>query len=33
MTQYLVAIHLPDNYDPSKEGEAMVRRAQRRAGD
>jgi hypothetical protein len=25
MTQYLVAIHLPDNYDPSTEGEAMVR--------
>ena len=25
MTQYLVAIHHPDNYDPSKEGEAMVR--------
>ena len=23
MTQYLVAIHHPDNYDPSKEGEAM----------
>ena|SRR6266567_5839436 len=25
MTQYLVAIHHPDNYDPSKEGEAMIR--------
>jgi hypothetical protein len=25
MTQYLVAIHHPDDYDPSKEGEAMVR--------
>jgi hypothetical protein len=25
MTQYLVAIHHPDNYDPSTEGEAMVR--------
>jgi hypothetical protein len=25
MPQYLVAIHLPDNYDPSLEGEAMVR--------
>jgi hypothetical protein len=25
MTQYLVAIHHPDNYDPSLEGEAMVR--------
>lgn len=25
MSQYLVAIHLPDNYDPSLEGEAMVR--------
>jgi hypothetical protein len=25
MAQYLVAIHHPDNYDPSKEGEAMVR--------
>ncbi len=25
MTQYLVAIHHADNYDPSKEGEAMVR--------
>src|SRR5260370_34272742 len=25
MTQYLVAIHHPDNYDPSKEGEAMAR--------
>jgi hypothetical protein len=25
MAQYLVAIHLPDNYDPSTEGEAMVR--------
>jgi hypothetical protein len=23
MAQYLVAIHHPDNYDPSKEGEAM----------
>ena len=25
MPQYLVAIHHPDNYDPSMEGEAMVR--------
>jgi len=25
MTQYLVAIHLPDDYDPSAEGEAMSR--------
>jgi hypothetical protein len=25
MAQYLVAIHLPDNYDPSTESEAMVR--------
>ncbi|HSQ29126.1 MAG TPA: YciI family protein [Gemmatimonadaceae bacterium] len=25
MPQYLVAIHLPDNYDPSAEGEATVR--------
>ena len=25
MTQYLVAIHHPDNYDPSKEDEAMGR--------
>jgi hypothetical protein len=25
MTQYLVAIHHPENYDPSTEGEAMVR--------
>lgn len=25
MPQYLVAIHHPDNYDPSLEGEAMVR--------
>jgi len=25
MAQYLVAIHHPDNYDPSKEGEAMIR--------
>jgi hypothetical protein len=25
MPQYLVAIHHPDNYDPSKEGEVMVR--------
>jgi len=25
MAQYLVAIHHPDNYDPSVEGEAMVR--------
>lgn len=25
MPHYLVAIHLPDNYDPSAEGEAMVR--------
>ncbi|MGA8441386.1 MAG: YciI family protein [Candidatus Sulfotelmatobacter sp.] len=25
MAQYLVAIHLPDGYDPSKETEAMVR--------
>ena len=24
MTHYLVAIHLPDNYDPSREDEAMV---------
>jgi hypothetical protein len=24
MTQYLVAIHHPENYDPSLEGEAMV---------
>lgn len=24
MTQYLVAIHHPDNYDPSKEGEGMI---------
>src|SRR6266853_2025465 len=24
MTQYLVAIHHPDNYDPSTEDEAMV---------
>ena len=24
MPQYLVAIHHPDNYDPSTEGEAMV---------
>ena len=24
MAQYLVAIHHPDNYDPSKEGEAMI---------
>jgi hypothetical protein len=24
MTQYLVAIHHPDDYDPSKESEAMV---------
>ncbi|MBB5065945.1 YciI family protein [Granulicella mallensis] len=24
MPHYLVAIHLPDNYDPSAEGEAMV---------
>lgn len=24
MPQYLVAIHLPDNYDPSAEGEEMV---------
>ena len=25
MPRYLVAIHPPDNYDPSAEGEAMVR--------
>ena len=25
MPQYLVAIHRPDNYDPSLEGEAMMR--------
>src|SRR6476619_6193375 len=25
MPQYLVAIHHPDNYDPSLEGDAMVR--------
>jgi hypothetical protein len=25
MPQYLVAIHRPDNYDPSVEGDAMVR--------
>ena len=25
MAQYLVAIHHPDNYDPSVEGETMVR--------
>jgi len=25
MAQYLVAIHHPDNYDPSKEDEAMIR--------
>ena len=25
MPQYLVAIHHPDNYDPSAESEAMVR--------
>lgn len=25
MPQFLVAIHLPDDYDPSTEGEAMVR--------
>lgn len=25
MTQYLIAIHHPDNYDPSAEGEAMPR--------
>ena len=25
MPQFLVAIHHPDNYDPSAEGEAMVR--------
>ena len=25
MPQFLVAIHHPDNYDPSTEGEAMVR--------
>lgn len=25
MPQYLVAIHHPDDYDPSSEGEAMVR--------
>ena len=25
MPQYLVAIHLPDNYDPALEGEEVVR--------
>jgi hypothetical protein len=25
MAQYLIAIHHPDNYDSSKEGEAMIR--------
>jgi hypothetical protein len=25
MSLYLVAIHLPDNYDPSTEAEAMMR--------
>jgi hypothetical protein len=25
MPQYLVAIHHPDNYDPSREGDAMIR--------
>ncbi len=25
MAQFLVAIHHPDNYDPSTEGEAMIR--------
>ena len=25
MTQYLVAIHHPDNYDPSREDKAMIR--------
>ncbi|HZD78380.1 MAG TPA: YciI family protein [Acidobacteriaceae bacterium] len=25
MAQYLVAVHHPDNYDPSLEGEAMMR--------
>src|SRR5258708_17989712 len=25
MAQYLVAIHLPDDYDPSTEGEEMMR--------
>ena len=25
MAKYLVAIHHPDNYDPSTEGEAMIR--------
>jgi hypothetical protein len=25
MARYLVAIHHPDNYNPSTEGEAMVR--------
>ncbi|GFZ90039.1 YciI family protein [Dyella caseinilytica] len=25
MSQYLVAIHHPENYDPSLEGEAMIR--------
>ena len=25
MAQYLVAIHHPDNYDPSREGQAMER--------
>jgi len=27
MPQYLVAIHHPDNYDPSTEGEAIQRRS------
>jgi hypothetical protein len=28
MSQYLVAIHHPDNYDPSTEGEAIQLRSQ-----
>jgi hypothetical protein len=28
MTQYLVAIHHPDNFDPSTEGEAIRLRSQ-----
>jgi hypothetical protein len=28
MPQYLVAIHHPDNYDPSTEGEAIQLRSQ-----
>jgi len=27
MPQFLVAIHHPDNYDPSLEGEQMVRKS------